>query len=110
MSFTRSVIAAGLALALAGGSAAAPRHGPETFTVTIDKMAFSPAKLDAHVGDVVVFVNKDFLQHTATAAGQFDLDLKPGASGKAVLKSPGLVKYVCRYHPGMTGQIQVTAK
>jgi plastocyanin len=114
MSSTRAwaIAAALLGLAVAGPSAAASAHrpAPETFTVTIDKMAFSPAKLDARVGDVVVFVNKDFLRHTATAAGAFDLDLAPGASSKAVLKTAGLVKYVCRYHPGMTGQIQVAAK
>ena len=38
----------------------------------------------------------------------FDVALKPGASGGVRLLKPGVISYICRYHPGMKGQIVVT--
>ncbi len=82
---------------------------PRTFTVTIASMAFGPAPTGARVGDRIRFVNADMFQHSATARdGSFDLDLAPKASGEAVLSRPGPIAFYCRYHPGMTGTIEVT--
>ena len=37
----------------------------------------------------------------------FDVSLKPGASAGVRLLKPGVINYICRYHPGMKGQIVV---
>ena len=89
-----------------GGTAAGRNH-----TITINQLAFSPQTVTAQVGDTIVWDNKDILRHSATAQnGAFDVDLQPGATARTVLAAPGLVRYVCRYHPGMTGVINVASK
>ena len=101
--------AAALALAACGGpSRPAP---PAVHTVVVDQLAFSPKAVTANTGDVIAWVNKDFLRHSATAAnGAFDVDLPPGATAKTVLRKAGAIKYFCRYHPGMTGTVSVAEK
>ncbi len=59
-------------------------------------------------GDTVEWTNSDILQHTATATdGSFDGDLPAGATGRTILKRAGGVTYVCRFHPGMKGRLEV---
>ena len=85
-------------------AAAAPR----TYVVVIDKLKFGPVPAGLHRGDTVVWVNKDILRHTATAANHsFDVDLPPGAKGKTVLKTSAVIPVVCRYHPGMRDVLRV---
>jgi plastocyanin len=98
-----AAVLAGLALG-AGPALAAPR----TATIVVDKLAFGPAPTGLRVGDTVQWVNRDIFQHSATAVGgAFDVELKPGATGKVVLKHAGAIDYVCRYHPGMKGRLVV---
>ena len=53
-------------------------------------------------------MNRDFLRHTVTAADRsFNLDLPAGAKGKTVLAKSGNIPFVCRFHPGMRGVLQV---
>ena len=107
MRLRRSIFCAvgGGALLLAGWPAAA---APRTYTVVIDKLKFGPVPPGLHKGDTIVWVNKDFLRHTATAADHsFDVDLQAGASGKTVLTKTGSIPFVCRFHPNMSGVLQV---
>lgn len=77
-------------------------------TVVMDDMVFGPAPTGARVGDTIVWVNRDRFRHTATARdGSFDVDLAPGQNGRTVLPTAGLIRYVCRFHPAMTGQVTV---
>lgn len=79
-----------------------------THTIVMEKMKFGPSPAGVRVGDTVVWVNRDLFRHTATARnGAFDVDLAPGASGWAVMRTAGAVPYTCRFHPGMLGQITV---
>ena len=96
-------------LSLAVGAHAAPRKpAPRVFTITVDKLAFGPAPSGLKVGDVVEWVNKDIFQHSATARDKsFDVELKAGGKGRAVLRKAGNIAYICRYHPGMTGVLKV---
>jgi plastocyanin len=104
----RLAIAAGLAALLLSPAAQAAGAKPVVHTVVIDKMLFTPARIDAKPGDVIEWVNKDMFVHSATAADKsFDLELKVGARARTVVKTPGAVKFRCRYHPGMTGEIRV---
>lgn len=76
--------------------------------ITIENVAFGAVPPEAHVGDVIVWSNKDFIAHTATARdGSFDVVLPPYKSARVVLKHPGVIDFYCRYHPGMAGQIRV---
>ena len=71
-----------------------------------DKSHCLPANL--HKGDSIIWWNKDFLRHTATAADKsFNVDLPAGAKGKITLTKTGMIPFVCRFHPGMRGILQV---
>ena len=77
-------------------------------TVVIDKMLFDPSPAGVRVGDVVVWVNKDMFKHTAPARDDSsDVDIAAGASARTVVRRAGMLRYFCRYHPGMIGQMMV---
>ena len=99
------IAASGAALLLAPMPAGAAAR---SFTVIIDKMKFGPVATGLHKGDSIVWVNRDFLRHTATAGDHsFDVDLPAGAKATTVLKRSGAIPFACRFHPGMRGVLQV---
>lgn len=80
----------------------------EIIQVTIDKLVFAPAEVNAKVGDTVEWVNKDALAHTATATnGDWNVVTGPKQSARVVLKKAGAVDYFCKYHPNMKGRVVV---
>lgn len=94
---------AALALALAATPAAA-----ETIQVTIDKLVFSPATVEAKVGDTIEWVNKDVFAHTATVKGGWEVMIPPKKSASLTLKAAGALDYFCRFHPNMKGRLVVS--
>jgi len=89
-------------------TAPAAAVAPTSYTVVIDKMKFGPVAAVLHKGDTIVWINRDFLRHSATAADHsFDVDLPPNSKAKTVLNKTGAIAFVCRYHPGMRGVLQV---
>lgn len=81
---------------------------PHMYTLVIEKMRYGAAPAELHKGDLILWLNRDFLRHTATAADHsFDLDLPPGAMAKTVMVKSGSIVFACRYHPGMRGVLQV---
>jgi plastocyanin len=100
----RLKITAVLAPILGAGMAQA-----ETIQVTIDKMVFSPADIEAKAGDTIEWVNNDILAHTATVKGGFDVMLPPKKSASLVMEKAGTIDYYCRFHPNMKGRITVSA-
>lgn len=103
ISFLRIAAMGALLPALSPAAAA-----PHSYTVVIEKLKFGPLPEQLHKGDTIVWVNRDFLRHSATAADHsFDVDLPAGATGKTVLNKAGSIVFVCRYHPGMRGVLQV---
>jgi plastocyanin len=106
-----SLFAAGglLVLPLALFCAAAPAAAaPKTYTVVMDKMKFGPLPQGLRAGDTILWVNRDFFRHSATAAnGSFNVDLMPKQSGRTVLRRPGSIAFSCKYHPGMKGSLTV---
>jgi plastocyanin len=99
------------ALAAAGGAGAALGRDrkPTVHTVTIEATRYQPARLSIGAGDTVVWVNKDYIPHTVTAAGgRFDSrTLAAGASWRHTLKDKGAFDYACTFHPTMTGAVEV---
>lgn len=101
-----SASAGALLLAVLAGSPAAA--APHTYVVVIDKLKFGPMPPSLHKGDTIIWANRDFLQHTATAADHsFDVNLPAGKAGKTLLTKNGSISFVCRYHPGMRGVLTV---
>ena len=80
----------------------------ETIRVTVERVAFVPARIEAKVGDTVEWVNRDVVVHTATVRGGFDVNLPVGKAGSVVLRQAGTLEYYCRLHPNMKGAIAVT--
>jgi plastocyanin len=94
------------AIGLAAGSAARPK----THTVTIEGMQFRPQELTVASGDIIVWINKDLVAHTATSAtaGIFDSKLiAPDKSWKLTIRTKGDLSYTCTYHPTMKGSLRV---
>jgi len=103
-SLSLAVAAAVLALSPASAAAAAPK----VYTVVIDKMKFGPVPPGIRVGDTILWVNRDFLKHSATARDKsFNVELPPKTSGKTVIRHSGTIVFYCIYHPGMTGTLNV---
>jgi plastocyanin len=81
----------------------------ETIQVVIDRLIFSPAEVQAKVGDTIEWLNKDLFAHTATVKGGFDVVIPAGKSGSTVLEKAESVEYYCRFHPNMKGRLTVSA-
>jgi plastocyanin len=97
-----------LACLLAVAACGSKGHEPQTHQVVIRSMQFDPASIDVAVGDVVVWVNKDIVPHTATAAGSFDSQsLTTNQEWRYTATKPGVFPYGCIFHPTMKGTLIV---
>jgi plastocyanin len=103
----RAFVAALGLLLCSGPGAAAPK--PVTHTVTMDAVAYKPDVVDVKVGDSVVWVNKDFIPHTATSTEKgFDSgQILQDKSWTFTAKAKGDFPYVCTFHPTMKGTLRV---
>ena len=106
LSLALTVACAGLLLA--GRAAAAPRK-PARQAVTMEAVAFQPGDLTVHVGDTVVWTNKDLVPHTVTAsAARVESGvLAPNKKWRFVAKKKGEMPYICSLHPVMKGLLVV---
>jgi len=96
-----------IAVALALATPAVPAQAA-TVQISMENLVISPAAAAAKVGDTVEWVNKDVLEHSATARnGDFDVTLPPKKTGTVVLTKPGTVDYYCRFHPNMKAVLTV---
>ncbi|ANL44029.1 cupredoxin family protein (plasmid) [Rhizobium phaseoli] len=78
------------------------------YQVTITGMKFSAPPAELHVGDVIVWRNDDIFRHTTTARDKsFDIDLPPKSEGRLTISRAGAVDFYCRFHPAMTGTLDV---
>ena len=91
------------------GLTADVRPKPKTHTVTIEGMRFQPESLTVTAGDIVVWVNKDLVPHTATSKGRgFDSQvIQTEKSWKLTARKKGDFAYVCTLHPTMTAMLRV---
>jgi plastocyanin len=77
--------------------------------VELTGSTFAPDAVDVKVGETVSFVNRDEIAHTATAGGTFDSKtMDAGATFEFTPAKPGTIRYVCLFHPGMTGTLNVS--
>lgn len=82
---------------------------PAGTSVRMSGSRFEPSTLTIRVGDTVRWFNDDALPHTVSATdGSWDSgNLSPGASFERRFNVAGGYGYLCRYHPGMAGTIEV---
>lgn len=92
------------------GPAASVQAAPQQFTVIMDNMVFGRLPTGAKVGDTIIWVNQDTVEHSATARdGSFDLRLQPGRRGRTVLRKSGNFAIYCVMHPMMRATLRVGA-
>lgn len=75
-------------------------------TVTIQMMKFNPEQLNVHIGDTVMWLNKDLVAHTVESYqnNKFYSDtIQPQGSWKLVVIDSAA--YYCSIHPAMQGQL-----
>jgi plastocyanin len=84
---------------------------PQTHVVAMDKMKFGPVPANLRRGDTILWVNRDMVRHTATAANKsFDVDLPPKTRKRTTVRASGSIAFICKYHPGMRGMLRVAAR
>ena len=99
------LVAAGLVAAPGDVAAAGPAR---THEVVIQGFVFVPETLTVRPGDVVVWINKDPLPHSATAAGAFDSgSIAAGKSWRFTARKAGTYPYLCTLHTTMKGTLKV---
>jgi plastocyanin len=84
--------------------------GAQTHSVTISGFAFSPASLTIHVGDIVVWTNKDSAAHTVTSDSGTELSsssISNEGTYSHKFTSAGTYSYHCTVHPSMHGIVTV---
>lgn len=103
-------IGPGIGPGMMGGYGVAPT-APAGTSVRMAGSRFEPATIAIAPGETVRWFNDDTAPHTVTASdGTWDSgNLSPGASFERRFATPGTYSYVCRYHPWMTGEVQVAA-
>ena len=81
---------------------------PQTHVIVMDKMKFGAVPANIHRGDAIVWINRDFVRHTATATNKsFDVDLPPKTQKRMTVRASGAIPFTCRFHPGMRGVLKV---
>jgi plastocyanin len=78
-------------------------------TVVIENMQYNPPELHVHRGERIVWLNKDLVPHTVTAASHaFDSgSIAPNSSWTYVASKAGEYPYGCTFHPTMKGILKV---
>jgi plastocyanin len=98
-----------LPLAFLNSCASGPeKRVPETHTIVISAMQFSPAELTLQRGDTVIFLNKDLVVHDITQLPDkswSSSNLSPGQSFRMAVGSS--TDYYCSIHPTMKGRLLV---
>jgi plastocyanin len=110
---TIALAAAALGIAACGGAdepatstaPAAPASGATT--VAIGDNSFTPATTKVAVGETVEFENGGAIPHTVTGEDFDSGSLASGDSFTFTADKAGKVSYVCLFHPGMQGTIEV---
>jgi plastocyanin len=95
-----------LALSSAPGAQAAEEH-----LVAIRDATYTPARIEARVGDSIRFVNRDPVDHEVfvpTVGHAVDLGKQePGKETGLVLARPGRFEVECVFHPEMLLTVEV---
>ena len=105
----REVLAGCIAVCMSAAAAGFPvAAAPAKHSISISKMAFGPGPVPIHAGDIIEWVNEDIFLHSVTAEDKsFDVDVAPNKRVQIIVKHPGLILYLCKYHPSMRAKLNV---
>jgi plastocyanin len=94
----------------AGGAACSQTAAAGTVAVTIKDFAFGPADIQAKVGDIITFSNKDSASHTATLDdGSCSTGtISPNTSDGLTFTAAGTYPFHCKIHSSMKGTITIS--
>jgi plastocyanin len=76
-------------------------------TVDMVDLAFKPRALTIERGQTVTFRNRGKVTHNAKGKDFFTKVVEPGGSYSHTFKRAGTFEYVCTFHPGMEGTLNV---
>ena len=104
--------AAAIGLAACGGSddepaATSAAKSSGGTAVAVADNSFSPATIEVAVGDTVTFENEGQIPHTVTGDDFDSGSMDPGGTFTFTASEAGSFSYVCTFHPGMQGKIEV---
>ena len=82
---------------------------PRRHVVEIQQFKFVPAKLEVAPGDTIVWINRDIVPHTVTAANEsWDSEtINKDGEWQTVVRSEMSGDYYCRFHPIMKAQFVI---
>jgi plastocyanin len=114
----KRTLSIGLAVAALGISACGGSDEPAASTapkapagggtaVAIGDNSYTPASVKVAIGDKVTFENGGAVAHTVTGDGFDSGSIAPGGSFELTADEAGTLSYVCTFHPGMQGTIEV---
>lgn len=95
-----------------GTGACAPSTEPGTVQAGMTGRIFAPASIEATVGDVIAWTNRDSVPHTATVRDDPTCtteNLGQGETGALTFSAAGTYEFFCKIHADMTGTIEVTS-
>ncbi len=99
-------------LALAGAASWwwAKEPTPEHHRLSIQNLEFEQISASVDVGDTITWTNLDIVPHTVTDAnGEWDSgEMASGVTFSLVIEDLDTLSFLCRYHPTMTGMIEVS--
>ena len=98
-----------------GGDGPTAGDGGRVIQVEVVDFSFRPDTVDARVGDIIRWIQRDATPHTVTSSDPppgvpdgFDQPVDaPGDVVEVVLTRPDTIAYFCRPHPFMQGTIFV---
>ncbi len=93
--------------ACAGNPESSEKNEVKTHTVEIIQMQFQPAEIIAHKGDIIVFINRDIVDHDVTEQTKkwASSPIPSGSSWTLTLEASQ--EYFCSLHPVMKGKIRL---
>ena len=81
---------------------------PQTHVIVMDRMKFGAVPTKIRQGDTILWINRDMVRHTATAANKsFGVDLPPKTQKRMTVRASGAIPFTCKFHPGMRGVLKV---
>lgn len=82
---------------------------PRRHEVEIRDFAYGSPAAPVRAGDTIVWINRDLVPHTATAADRtWDTgSVGAGENRSVVVASKGTHDVLCVFHPGMKGALEV---
>ena len=83
-----------------------PGHAAE-HVIEIQSFKYVPERVEALPGDIIIWINRDIVPHTATAAdSSWDTgEMAAGERKRVVLPIEFTRDYHCVYHPSMRGSL-----